>query len=203
MTVSQFPVLPGLGWPLLRKEIWQSTIETSTSGKNTGYQEWSYPARQYTLTFNFLRMADAYAEYQQLRGFFNGRGGRAKIWTFNDIMDNTAVLENFGTGDGGTTQFQLTRAYGGFVEPIFAIAGTPIITVDGTPVTLFSLDNYGVVTFQTPPPPGSQCLWSGNFLFYSRFDDDTLEFEQMMSASGGGGGGLQNVKKITFTTEKF
>jgi uncharacterized protein (TIGR02217 family) len=150
MSVSQFPVLPGLGWPLNRKEIWQSSVERSVAGLNTGYQE-----------------------------------------------------KNFGTGDGVTTVFQLVRSFGGFVEPVFALSGTPTIKVAGTGVGSFSVDNYGNVTFASAPANGAALTWTGQFLYYCRFDSDELEIEQMMAASAAGGGGLHTVKKITFTTEKF
>ena len=41
--------------------------------------------------------------------------------------------------------------------------------------TEVSVDPYGVVTFDSPPPADSVLTWTGNYYFRVRFDNDEIE----------------------------
>jgi hypothetical protein len=101
---------------------------------------------------------------------------------------NYYLGEQFGTGDGTTTTFQLTRTIGGvatgYAEPMQNINGAPTIFVNGvkkTVTTDYTVGSTGIVTFTSAPANNAVLSWSGKFYFYVRFADDTLMFEQFMS----------------------
>ena len=98
--------------------------------------------------------------------------------------------EVFGTGDGETTQFQLTRTIGGtatgFAEQIKNLnagTGTPIVWINGVQQasSAYSVNSLGLVTFNSAPADGAYLTWSGKFYFYVRFNDDSLDLDEMMA----------------------
>lgn len=104
--------------------------------------------------------------------------------------DGSATLylgEQFGTGDGQTAAFQLTRTVGGFAqgysEPIQNLNGSPTIWKNGVPVdpAKFSVSSLGVVTFVDTPALNAVLSWAGKFYFRCRFKQDTTQFEQFVS----------------------
>jgi hypothetical protein len=66
-------------------------------------------------------------ELQTLGGFFLARQGSYDSFLYSDPTDNTVTKQTFAAGDDVTTAFTLARAWGGFIEPIGACAGSPTI----------------------------------------------------------------------------
>ncbi len=188
MSTQIFPSLPGLGWSVKRTPQWKTRVQESISGKETRIADWSFPRWQWELTFEFLRQAGAnqqaqsfagqtYSEFQLLAGFFNARQGMFDSFLYQDADDNAVTGQQFGTGDGTTTVFQLARAFGGFVEPILApnsianlyLAGAPIPSGGLLPpaapalsqgtggslaaATYFAKITYVTASGETPPSP--------------------------------------------------
>lgn len=141
MSNTLYPVLPGLAWPVNRTPMWENDSRTSISGRDFTRARWSSPRWLYQLKYEFLRSAAAQAEFQQLVGLFNQMRGDWDTFLFDDPDDNTATAQQFGLGDGVTTQFQLLRALGGFVEPVFALNGTPQLQNGGVNLYPFSRTN--------------------------------------------------------------
>jgi uncharacterized protein (TIGR02217 family) len=196
MTLPVFPTLPGLAWSI-KRTVERNTIKhDSIGGKNIRIANWTYPKYHYEVPFNFLRSAAAYAEWQTLEGFYNSVNGPAALWAYDDPNDDGVTDQGFGEGDGTTTAFQLVRAFGGQVGPVFLVNGTPTITVGGTPTTDFTISAYGVVTFTTAPGSGNVLAWTGNFYMPCQFDDDNLEVENFMFQ-------LARVKSLKFSTTKL
>ncbi|WP_242923297.1 DUF2460 domain-containing protein [Caulobacter sp. CCUG 60055] len=80
--------------------------------------------------------------------------------------------------------FQLNRTVGAnspspFVEPVAVIWTQPTVTVGGAATTAFTIGPYGAIQFSTAPAAGAQIVWSGQFLFLCRFDEDQLDATQM------------------------
>ena len=196
MSIPVFPSLPGLAWSIKRSAERNTIKHDAISGKNVRIANWTYPKYHYELPFNFLRSASAYLEWQTLEGFYNSVNGPAGLWAYDDPNDDTVSSEGFGVGDGATTNFQLVRAFGGQVGPVFLVNGVPTITVAGTPTTAFSVSAYGVVTFNTAPAAGALVAWSGNFYMPCQFDDDRLDVENFMYQ-------LARVKSLKFSTVKL
>jgi hypothetical protein len=197
MALQVFPSLIGQALPIKGPAPnWPTVKQDAVTGKRIRVPLTTYPTYRYEISFAVLRTAAAFLELQQLRGFINSVNGPAQLWAYTDPNDNTVTAQEFGVGNGSTTAFQLVRAFGGFVEPVFLVNGTPTVTVNGTPTTSGTLSPYGVVTFNSAPASGAALAWSGSFYWPCRFDDEVTQFENSYS-------GFFNLKSLKFSTEKL
>ncbi len=200
-----FPALTGVSLPVIRTPIWKTGMQEPISGADTRLQHWSYPRYRYTLTFDLLRQAAAFGELQTLMGFYNQVGGAAGVFQYQDPQDNAAPPDQFvAFGDGTSSQFQLVRARGGFVDPVFAVDTVINVKLNGVvqnPAT-YTVDTKGVVNFNASVPLGIPIWWNGSFNWFCRFDDDNYDFEQFTAAADFQGP-LWQLKKLTFSTVKF
>lgn len=201
MTLSVFPSLPGLGWPLTRAPIWKTTIQTTQSGREMRAANMSYPLYKWSATYDVLRTAASLNEFQQLMGFYNLMSGSVTPFVYNDPDDNTATVQGFGTGDGTTKQFQVLKNLGGiYVEPVGFVntSGLTVFdngsTVSGANYTVNSPYN-GWITFTTAPVTGHALTWTGTYGYVCRFLADTYEFSRIYS-------GIYESKKIEFQSIK-
>lgn len=209
MSVATLPSLIGLGWDVKRVPIWQTRKAQSVSGKETRVNDWSYPRWQWTILYNMLRQgtiaSTAYTEMQQLAGFFNERNGAFDSWLYKDAHDNTVVGQAIGTGDGATKNFQLIRAFGGFVEPILApdLGASYAVYLNGVGAPSYTITPWdtsdpagpGVIKFGTAPGAGVAITADFSWFFPVRFDDDQCEFVEMAQ-------GYFAVKQMKFTSIK-
>ena len=199
MSNSVFPSLPGLTWDVKKRPQFRTIKQTTASGKEVRIALMSYPIWQFELSFELLRSAAAFAEMQTLAGFFNQMLGDYDTFLFNDPTDNSVTAQNFGTGDGTTTTFQLLRTMGGFIEPIQNVNGSPSIYENGTLKTVttdYTIGSTGIVTFAVAPAAGVALTWTGNFYFRCRFDMDVMEFSNFMNQ-------LWAAKKVAFVSVKL
>jgi uncharacterized protein (TIGR02217 family) len=157
----------------------------------------TYPRWRIGLSFEFLRASAGYAELQALAGFFNQRRGAWDSFLWLDPGDSVATAANFGTGDGATKVFTLSRSFGGFLEPVQDFVGAPSIYVAG--VLKASPAEYtvstGKVTFVTAPAVGAALTWSGQFYKRVRFERDETEFEEFSKD-------LHSARKVELITVK-
>jgi hypothetical protein len=130
MSVPVFPALTTLLYPRPRTPIWQTVRQKSISGQETALQLWTSPQWRYELSFDVLRSSAALQEWQSVVGLFNQVGAGAQVFAYNDPADSVASQQPFGVGDGATASFQLVRALGGFVEPVYAPVSTNVFTSD-------------------------------------------------------------------------
>ena len=186
-----FPTLPGIQWGVQKSPQFNTAIHRVVSGYEIRAARMQYPLWTFTLSYEFLRDG-AYAELKTLLGFFLQRMGSFSAFCYSDPSDNTVVSQAFATGDGVTSSFALTRSYGGFVEPVQNLNGTPQIVVGGTPLapTDFSILD-GVVMLATPPAAGAVLTWTGSFFYRVRFVNDHADFNQFMFE-------LHELKQISF-----
>jgi uncharacterized protein (TIGR02217 family) len=199
MALPVFPSLPGLAWPVKRTTRWLNVEQDALSGKRSRYPLWTFPIYLYELSFNVLRTANAFTEWQTLTAFINSVQGSAQLWAYSDPNDSAVTLQGFGQGDGTSVNFQLVRALGGFTEPVFLVNGAPSIYVAGVLQivgTNYTISAYGVVTFISPPANGASLQWTGGYYFPCRFDGDAFAFTQAMSSYFKFGG-------LKFSTEKL
>lgn len=195
-----FPTLTQVvGWPVKRVPEWSTVRQDALSGKRTRTQNFSYPIYRYELTFKLLRTAAAYLEWQTLQGFINQQLGGAGLWLYDDVNDDTATAQSFGTGDGATTAFQLVRTLGGFGEPVFFPNVITNVKINGVTKTVnvdYTVGNYGVITFTGAPAGGAALTWNGTFYWGCRFDDDQFGFQAEYS-------GIMSMRSLKFSTEKL
>lgn len=183
MSNAVFPSLPGLGWSVGKYPVWNTKTQRSVSGKEVRTAFMSYPLWQFALSYEVLRAASAYAELQSLLGFFNARQGAYDSFLYTDPNDNSVTDYQFGTGDGTTVAFQLTRAYGGFIEPVMNVNTLTNIKKAGVAQSNpadYTIGSTGLVTFTTAPAIGAALTWTGSFYFRVRFLQDTAEFKEFM-----------------------
>lgn len=196
MSSAVFPTLAGLGWSVKRTPTWQSRIQTSVSGRETRTADWGYPRYKWSLMFELLRDSATYEELTTLMGFYNARQGSFDSFLYTDTSDNSVTGQEFGTGDGTTTVFQLVRTYGGFSEPVLAPNNISTVWVAGTPTSAYTVDaNTGLITFSSAPAASALLTATFSYYFRCRFLADNVEFEEFMSQ-------MWSVKTLEFISIK-
>ncbi len=160
---------------------------------------WQAPLMQYDITSGLRGEATLYQVYN----FFMAHKGSAIGFRFldrtdhastadgktvatNGLVDPTDTDQLIGAGDGSKTAFQLEKDYteGSTVmtRPITKpIAGTVIISVDGTGTAAFSVDNTtGLVTMDVAPASGLAVKAGYQFHVPAQFSP---EVDKLMSIS--------------------
>ncbi len=180
MSNALFPTLPGLSWNVVRRPVFSTIVQRAASGRETRAALFSFPIWEWDLSYDLLR-DDASQELRTLLGFFLQRQGAFDSFLFRDPTDNAVVDQSIGLGNGTRRNFQLVRALGGSVEPMFDIDGVPAVKAAGTPQVFgvqFSLGATGEIVFTTPPPAGAPLHATFSYLFRVRFRDDLADFNQ-------------------------
>lgn len=189
-----FPSLPGLQWNLKRMPEFSTIVRRSQSMTENRFMQASYPLWTYEFSWDLLRdqsntssPSSPYNELRTLTGFFLIHYGSAQAFLYTDPDDGTVTDMPFGTGDGSTVAFQLTRYYGAggftFTEPTQNLNGAPTAIKDnGSTVSpsAYSVGSTGIVTFNTPPTSGHALTWSGSYYHRLRFVEDAAQFNQFM-----------------------
>jgi uncharacterized protein (TIGR02217 family) len=191
--------MPGLRWDVKKVPIWRTKVQSTVSGKETRAAMMSYPLWQFSLSYEVLRARATLLELQTLMGFFNLRNGSFDSFLYTDPDDKSVTDENFGTGNGSQTVFQLLRAYGGFLEPIQNVNVLTNIKKNGVAQTNpadYTISSTGVVTFTSAPANGLPLTWTGTFYFRVRFLQDMAEFNQFMK-------NLWDLQKLEFQSVKL
>lgn len=187
-----FPVLAGLKWDIGMSPEFSTAVKRSVSGCELRANLMAYPLWTFRLAYEVLRDDVANNELKNLCGFFLLRKGGFDSFLFTQPSDSSVTAESFGSGNGIATAFQLTRSYGGFVEPVMNVNGSPAIYVGGvlkTPTTHYTISSTGMVTFVTAPT--GALTWTGSFYYRVRFLMDGADFNQFMKD-------LWDLKKLEF-----
>ena len=189
MSYAQFPsIVPGkwsIAFPIKKTPVYSTIVQTPASGRAElriplyPYPHWNFDIEVPYLVGDFQTLN---SWLQLVVGFYMSQQGSAGQWLYEDMFDNYVNNMNFGTGDGTTTQFQLTRQLNSGLDIMQNLNGTPIITVNGTaPSTQPTVSSLGIVTFATAPASGAALAWSGQFYYLCRFVDDKLDLQQDMN----------------------
>lgn len=184
MSNAIYPTLAGLKFGVVRTPIFSTSIKTASSGREFRAANQLYPSWRYRLQYEFLRdLRSGVDELRTLAGFFLARQGRFDTFLFSDPDDNSVTGQQFGTGDGSTTAFQLLRSFGGFLEPVYDLNGSVQVYKAGVLQTLsthYSVSSSGVVTFVAAPTAGQALTWSGSYYWRCRFEKDSSDFEKFL-----------------------
>jgi uncharacterized protein (TIGR02217 family) len=192
-----FPTLVGLGWNVVKRPIWGTSIATAASGGEVQTSYYQYPIWEFDLTYDILNDEQTLAsttasDFRTLIGFYNSMYGNLMKFAFQDPDDNTVVGQVIGTGDGVTKTFVLCRFFGlgtnGLLEPIGVLnqgVGVPFnVYVNGA---LQSESAYIVntvqpvnqtITFVTAPAAGLPVAVDMSYYFWVRFLDGQYDFEK-------------------------
>lgn len=198
MSQAVFPTIPGLTWPVNRKPMFNTNTQRALSGRELRITYQLYPLYQYTLNYEFLRDTVAFPEADTLIGFYLARQGSFDSFLFDDITDNTVTDMQFGVGDGATTGFQLTRAFGAggntFAEPVQNVHTLTNIKKAGVTQTNpanYTIDANGFVTFAVAPANLAALTWTGTYYMRCRFLSDSIDMSQIYS-------NIWEMKKLEF-----
>jgi uncharacterized protein (TIGR02217 family) len=166
----------------------RTEIVTLGSGHEERNQRWADSRRRYDAGYGVRSVDDLHA----VIAFFEERRGRLHAFRWKDWSDYrsgapgvapTSGDQVIGTGDGGTTAFQLVKVYGSAFAPWTReikkpVAGTVKVAIDGVEQAEdsdFTVDHAsGVITFASPPTNGAPLTAGFAFDVPARFDTDRL-----------------------------
>lgn len=193
-------VLPRFpGQTLLAKKApeWSTGIQKSVSGRRRTTAYYTAPLWSFQISYNALRKRPGLDEWSRLVDFFNSRKGQFGEFLYFDRTDHLVTDHSFGTGDGATHTFQLTRAVGGWVEPVYGVVNIDSVRVAGLSVydQAYTVDELGRITFAVAPAPGADLTWTGAFFFRCAFDADSLDQAQPFRT-------IWEMKNVAFTSIK-
>lgn len=179
------------GGPVRRTEI-----VSLGSGHEARNAVWAGSRRRYDVGSGLRSLDDLSA----LVAFFEARRGRLHGFRFPDFADGkscapaatpAATDQALGVGDGVATQFPLLKQYGddgGAYQRLIAkpVAGSVRLAMDGTALAQgWRVDHAtGLVTFDTPPPPGAMLTAGFRFDTPVRFDTDAIAINLASFAAG-------------------
>jgi uncharacterized protein (TIGR02217 family) len=166
----------------------------------SGYEErnsrWANSRRRYNAGYGVRTLDDLHA----VVAFFEERRGRLYGFRWKDRVDFqscapgaivAATDQMLGEGDGDTTTFQLTKAYGSAHAPFTRAINKPVEATVAVALDGVALDDgwavdltTGVVTFDTAPDADVVVTAGFQFDVPVRFDTDTLEVNLTSFAAG-------------------
>lgn len=165
----------------------RTDIVTLASGFEARSTPWAGGRRRYLVGGGVRTLAEA----AELTAFFEARRGRLNGFRFKDFADFqscppggaiSALDQPIGVGDGHTTVFPLSKAYGsepeGYLRPIRKpVAGTVAVAVGGVAQSSgVGVDaTTGLVTFAAAPALGVPITAGFEFDTPVRFDTDRLD----------------------------
>lgn len=181
MSNDVFPALPGLTWDIKRNPKFKTITHETIGGSEARATFMAFPFWEFELSYEIIRDRAAKPELESLMGFFMKHQGSLDTWLYDCPEDNAVTDMQFGTGNGSTLAFQLTRTYGGFIETINNYKTNPTIKVDGVTKTAgvdYNINTTGLVTFISAPANGKAITWTGGFYYRCRFMEDITDFNQ-------------------------
>ncbi len=167
----------------------RNVIQEAISGNEQRFAQWTQCKGVGDLSYGLLTSEDPVGDFRAILAMWRAHFGSLYPFRFKDWSDYTATDELFGTGDGSTVAFQLSKTYDPsqillntpgslfYVRSITLVATTPVIKVDGvtkTVVTDYNISSAGVVTFTSAPANSKPLTWTGEFDVPVRFDTEKL-----------------------------
>lgn len=167
----------------------KTTIVGSGSGYESRIGQYDRPRRSWQIGYAI----NSEDRLSAIRAMFHVCQGRLYPFLFRDWTDYFAGMalgpdglgysapEQFGTGNGSDTVYQLTKAYSSGSLTMIRKISRPDTTglkiyvngveqVSGVSVSA----STGLVTFDVAPPSGHSVAWCGRFWVLARFDTDDL-----------------------------
>jgi uncharacterized protein (TIGR02217 family) len=191
MSNAVFPVLAGLTWDVIKTPEFATSVQRGVSGREIRVQQRIYPLWTFQVQFELLRddptaqsPASPFNELKQLLGHFLIRAGQWDSFLYTDPSDSLVTDQAIGTGDGSNKNFQLVRAYGGFIEPVNNATIVTNVKDNGTiktPGTDYNVSATGLVTFTSAPVAGHAITWTGTYYYRVRITTDTEDFKEFYS----------------------
>jgi len=175
------------GWNFTKYMEFNTVEQKTGSFRGSTYlAQAPYPIWHFDFNVPYLkgRLSDPTSAVSIVMGVIASMKGRADTFLFEDPNDRIVHKAQFGTGDGTTAAFQITRPIGGAVgaDMIQNLNGIPQIYSNGTAQTSgYSVDSLGVITFTSAPAANAVLTWSGGFYFRCRFKNDAADQFRMIA----------------------
>jgi uncharacterized protein (TIGR02217 family) len=179
--------LNGLGWSLIRRPTFDTTVRASKSQREVRYQNISETLMEFDLTYEFLSQTDMVT----LLGLFCRMRGAYDTFYFDDPEDNTGTNVQIGTGNGLITDFTLQRSFGASTRVVDQVNAITQVTLNGTPTSAYTIVQPNIIRFTTAP--GSGVIVRATFTYYwkVRFLQDSNAFEEFMQ-------NMHQLRKVSF-----
>ncbi|HEX4079590.1 MAG TPA: DUF2460 domain-containing protein [Rhizomicrobium sp.] len=209
--------LPGLAYSQIRRPKHNVSVQAHQSGGEVRMSYWAEPLWEWDLTYEVLRSGfrngRSYTELQQIEGLLHVTNGGNTGFQFHDDDDYQRFQTDLGATDGTTTAFDLVMYQGanpyiaGPYHIGFLDTTQPFnLYVDGSLVDI-SDPTYGYslatgtpmkqqLVFNAAPPSGHALTADFQFLYYARFQADSLDLEKFMHQ-------LWGLKKVTLTSLRY
>jgi uncharacterized protein (TIGR02217 family) len=188
MTIPAYRLPPNVEAGSQFSPVFNNVIQEALAGNEQRYGKWTKCRGVGNVAYGLLSTDPTYDDdFRAVMALYLAHKGSIYPFRFRDWTDYTATDENFGTGDGAETEFQIHKTYDPsmillntpgsltYVRDIFLFVAAPTIKVNGvtqTVTTHYAISASGLVTFVTPPANGHAITWSGEFDLPVRFDGD-------------------------------
>ncbi len=184
MSIQAWRLPPGIEKGSKFSPTFQNIIQEAISGNEQRFAQWTKCRGVGDISYGMLNSTNSTGDFRAILAVYRACFGTLLPFRFKDWSDYSCSSENFGTGDGATVAFQLTKTYDPslillnsagsvlYVRDITLLATTPVIKVDGTTKTVVTDYNIanGIVTFTSPPANAKPITWTGEFDVPVRFD---------------------------------
>jgi uncharacterized protein (TIGR02217 family) len=188
MSNAIFPTFRGLTWDVKKTPNFSTFIQQGASGREVRVTKRVNPVWEFEFNYSILDDTfidgSGYSELRDLMGFFLQRQGAYDSFLYTDPTDNSITNQSLGTGDGSTTQFQMVRNFGGFLETIQNINVITNLKVNGVtqnnPAN-YSINSTGLITFVTAPPNLATITTTFSYYYRLRFKEDMQDFNEFVS----------------------
>lgn len=166
---------PGYGWA--GGPTFFTEIVSLKNGREKRNAAWRQPKHKFTAPFQNISQE----AFRSIKEMFLICRGQAFAFRFKDQNDFEADEAQFAVANGTDSTFQLGKlnliAGQSFFREVYALASNPVISINGTVTSGFTVDlDRGTVTFSSPPSAGSVLRWTGDFDVWVRFSNDELSF---------------------------
>lgn len=211
--------LPGLAYSKIRRPKHNVSVQTHQSGGEVRMGYWSEPLFEWDLTYEVLRSGfrngQSYSELQQIEGLHHATSGGQVGFQFHDVDDYERFRTSLGTTDGVTSAFDLVVYQGvapylagpyhiGFLDTTqpfnlyIDASTTPVSSTDATYGYTLSTGTpmKQQLVFNAAPPSGHTLSADFQFLYYARFQSDSLDLEKFAHQ-------LWGLKKVVLVQLRF
>lgn len=190
-------VFSGLSLDVKRNIAFDNTISRAASGRETGVSWREVPTITFDVAWNFVDDNDnlivpsqtgapTFTEFDTLVGFFEQQHGDLLPFylRLSDLTqkptDSFISGQQIAVGDGVTTNFQLCRTVGSYLEPIQMVdpAGVLVVYSNGAVASGYTVLPAGIVQFTTAPALNALISADIPWVYLVRFDAQEMDIDQ-------------------------
>lgn len=192
MSTLVYPVLPGIGWSVIRRPTFDTTVRATKSLREVRFQNITETLMEFELTYEYLSQSDL----TNLMGFYLRMRGGYDTFLFDDPEDDSVTNVQIGTGDGSTKVFTCQRSLGASTRVVDYLNAVSAVYVGGVLQSSgYSVTLPNQITFTTAPASGAAVNATFTYYWKCRFIDDSMDFEEFMQY-------MHTVKSVKFRSTR-